>query len=342
MKSSQVLPEHKARCVDLPDTKNPADGISHSLSNVSLIRRVGISGLLIFSIVVLSGTKACREDYDLGSQTSLVGTPTVTPTATATETDEGVKSFTPTVAVTPTSSTTVSPGPVLTPTPTSAATATAVVSTASLSVRSMLGEVGRSGGQQDVKARMGDVDSAPGGENRNWLGRAYIDDGEASDTWVDSDEDGFSDELEARLDQEGVPYVLPESRLADRVEVYDQDQDGFEDRKEIEQGLSSNLSDTDRDGYLDGLEVLAGSSPLEKKSRPQDADNDGAPDVLEESLGFSVTAEDSDGDRLPDRLEIVLSSDGTVADTDGDGISDGKEVDLGSDPLISDFPLSKP
>lgn len=339
MKSNQVLPERKARHEGLSEVMTGGDDTSASFSGVSIFRRCCMWGLLFFSIIVLSGTKACQEDYDLGSQTTLVGTPTATPTATATGTDEGIKTFTP--AATATSSGSPAPTPVLTPTiiPTPAATTATVVS-AALSVRSMLGEVGSSAGQKEVKARMGDVSSGKVREDQNWLGRAYIDDGEASGSWVDSDDDGFSDELEARLAQEGVEFILPESRLADRVEVYDQDLDGFEDKKEIEQGLNPNSSDTDLDGFLDGLEVLAGSRPLDRSIRPKDTDNDGAPDVLEESLGLSIMADDTDGDRLPDRMEIILSSDGASADTDGDGISDGKEVDLGSDPLISDFPES--
>lgn len=340
MKSNQVQPEYKERCADVSGAKTAGRGRCSS-PREPLFKRICISGLLLFSIIVLSGTKACREDYDLGSQTTLVGTPTATPTVSATETEGGIKTFTSTPTATATSSGNPSPTAVFTPTPTPTPSATsATVASSGLSVRSMLGEVNSGETQRDVKARMNDVSSGAIQKDRNWLGRAYIDDGEASDSWVDSDDDGFSDELEARLAQEGLELILPESRLVDRVEVYDQDLDGFEDKRELEQGLSPNSSDTDADGFLDGLEVLAGSSPLDRSSRPKDVDNDGAPDVLEESLGMSLTSEDSDGDRLPDRVEIVLSSDGIAADTDGDGISDGKEVDLGSDPLISDFPDS--
>jgi hypothetical protein len=345
MKSNKVLPERRVGCTDMSGAVIEGNGVAQGRVRISLVGRVRTAALLICSLIVLSGTKACQEDYDLGSQTTLVGTATPTPTVSATETDDGIKTATPTTSVTPTPIITanLSPTPVstptLTPTPTSEVAA-AVSGTSASSVRSLLGEVGSTQEQEDVKARIGNIGGGSDSKDRNWLGKAFVDDGEAAGSWVDSDDDGFSDELEARLSQQGAELILPESRLADRVEVYDQDLDGFEDKKEIEQGLSPNSSDTDLDGFLDGLEVLAGSSPVDKRSRPKDDDRDGAPDVLEESLGLNVSVADTDGDRLPDKMEIVLSSDGAEADTDGDGISDGKEVDLGSDPLISDFPES--
>lgn len=345
MNSNQVLPEVKAECADakiLGKMNSAADvrcgGVQAAL--VRGVKQVCTSCLLIGSVFVFAGTKACQEDYDLGSQTTLVGTATPTPTVTATETGDGVKTATPTGTVTAVATSTpagtASPTPVATPT----ATLTPEPVVAAASVRSLLGEIGSNQKKGDVKVQMGNIGGGASREDSNWLGKAFVDDGEASGSWVDSDDDGFSDELEARFAQKGEDLILPESRLADRVEVYDQDLDGFEDRKEIEQGLSPTSGDTDGDGFLDGLEVLAGSSPLNRSSRPTDDDSDGAPDSLEESLGLDVLVEDTDGDRLADRMEIVLSTDGRAADTDGDGISDGKEVDLGSDPLISDFPES--
>ncbi len=349
MNSNQVLPEVKAECIDdeILGKMNSAADVRCSGAQAVLVRgvkQVCTSCLLIGSVFVFAGTKACQEDYDLGSQTTLVGTATPMPTVTATETGDAVKTATPTGIVTAVSSIVATSTPAGTPSPTPVATPTATLTpepvVAAASVRSLLGEIGSSQKKGDVKAQMGKIGGGANREDSNWLGKAFVEDGEASGSWVDSDYDGFSDELEARLAQKGADLILPESRLADRVEVYDQDLDGFEDRKEIEQGLSPSSGDTDGDGFLDGLEVLAGSGPLNRSSRPTDDDSDGAPDLLEESLGLDVSVEDTDGDRLADRMEIVLSTDGRAADTDGDGISDGKEVDLGSDPLISDFPES--
>jgi len=322
--------------------------LKSSQSGACPIRRIGAAIILICSVIILAGTKACQEDYDLGSRTTLVGTstPTASLTVTATVTDDGsVKTATPTgtpaSSLTGTATPTLTSTIVATPTATPTLTPTSIPVAAEISpgaVRSLLSEVDTANDKSAVKAKMDSTGADTIPEDKNWLGKAFIGDSEASSGWVDSDNDGFSDELEARLKDEGEELILPESRLVDRVDAYDQDLDGFEDRQEIEQGLSPNSSDTDGDGYLDGLEVLAGSSPVDKNSRPKDGDSDGAPDVLEEALGLDLSVADTDSDKLEDRMEIVLSSDGAITDTDGDGIADGKEVDLGSDPLISDYP----
>ena len=64
------------------------------------------------------------------------------------------------------------------------------------------------------------------------------------------------------------PYVF------DPNAVLDSDEDGLSDDREAFLGTDTNLSDTDGDGYEDGVEYLAGSNPLLASSFPNVAPDD--------------------------------------------------------------------
>ena len=137
----------------------------------------------------------------------------------------------------------------------------------------------------------------------------------------DSDGDGVDDTIDA----------FPN----DPTEWVDTDLDGI--------GNNSD-SDDDDDGFLDTIEILAGSDPIDSNSIPLDTDSDGIIDIVDE---------DDDGDGFLDTLEIIVGTDPLDnssypldtdldfkidfydTDDDNDGQSDLVELECGSDPLNS-------
>jgi hypothetical protein len=90
------------------------------------------------------------------------------------------------------------------------------------------------------------------------------------------------------------------------------------------------------DHFLVVADLAPGAIVLE----PEDTDQDGVPDSVDNCLnvpnpsqtdfnlnGIGDACEDSDGDGLSDALEIyTYNTDPTVVDTDGNGIADGLEL----------------
>ncbi|MBI4272917.1 L,D-transpeptidase [Candidatus Uhrbacteria bacterium] len=99
--------------------------------------------------------------------------------------------------------------------------------------------------------------------------------------------------------------------------VQDSDEDGLQDHDEIKYGTDKNNSDSDGDGYRDGIEARNGYSPLSKK-------------------GVRLRVADSDHDGLTDEEELLFGTDPANADTDEDGFSDRKELEKGYNPLSTD------
>jgi gliding motility-associated-like protein len=135
----------------------------------------------------------------------------------------------------------------------------------------------------------------------------------------DSDGDGVEDSIDA----------FPN----DPTEWVDTDLDGI--------GNNSDTDD-DNDGFLDTIEILAGSDPIDSNSIPLDTDSDGIIDLDDD---------DDDGDGFLDTLEIIVGTDPLDnssypldtdldleidfydTDDDNDGQSDLVELECGSDPL---------
>ena len=135
----------------------------------------------------------------------------------------------------------------------------------------------------------------------------------------DSDGDGVEDSIDA----------FPN----DPTEWVDTDLDGI--------GNNSDTDDDD-DGFLDTIEILAGSDPIDSNSIPLDTDSDGIIDLDDD---------DDDGDGFLDTLEIIVGTDPLDnssypldtdldleidfydTDDDNDGQSDLVELECGSDPL---------
>jgi hypothetical protein len=253
------------------------------------------SAILVLSVgVVVSGTKACQEDYEVGVQAAV---PTGTVTATVTPTSGANTSSSNTSA----SSSSVS---------SSAAQSSDDEATADgvSGEDDLFQELSKLGANTErVGAAAGGAAGVAGGaagsvKGANWLGDAFSKDEDGS--WQDADGDGFGDTLEedSGSDPNNVsqfPRGAVVTRLAERVPA-------------------------------DALTAEA----LKEAGDIVDSDRDGVSDETEEKRGMNPQSVDSDGDGLQDNRELAVGSNPLRIDSDGDGVSDGREYDLGADPAI--------
>jgi hypothetical protein len=151
-------------------------------------------------------------------------------------------------------------------------------------------------------------------------------------TALDSDGDGFSDELEIERGTDPNNPDTDGDTLTDGDEVGAQS-DGY--------GTDPLAFDTDGDNWGDGFEIYEGSDPLDPASVPAsvlDWDEDGLSNGDEWDLGTDPTKPDTDDDGISDFGEVGFepgSSTGTDPldfDSDDDGYGDGEEWYGGSDP----------
>jgi len=289
------------------------------------------SGLAVILVGTL-GTKACTEDYFFADKT----TPgTVTTVSSTTTTD-------PNLDTTTTTSTTLKPSGVTTTTRTTTTTTTTLPGTSP--ARGFLRALGSLDNPTDAESGK---DSAVGGSSgvkasgapaRNWLGNLYGGE-EIAGQAVDSDNDGYSDQLERDFntnsgDAASFPAVVV-THLQDRLTGLDDEGDGLVNDDEVRLHLNPKVADTDGDGVLDGLEVLAGSEPKDARSVPlSDFDGDGLTDKYEIEKGYDFQSSDSDSDGVSDTIEILLGMNLLSNDSDHDGVLDAKEIELGSDPTV--------
>ena len=142
--------------------------------------------------------------------------------------------------------------------------------------------------------------------------------------YIDDDNDGLSNELEAEL--------------GTSPEMVDTDLDGLSDGVEVnEYGTDPLSQDTDGDGILDATETSNDLDPLDASDATEDIDNDGVLNVDEFALGTGLRDPDSDNDNLSDGEEVNLGTDPLNRDSDGDSLWDGYEKnELGTDPLKAD------
>jgi hypothetical protein len=144
----------------------------------------------------------------------------------------------------------------------------------------------------------------------------------------DENQNGINDGVDGVLDddEDGVPNYL------DPAFGDDDDDDGLPASVELELGLSPLFSDSDKDGFGDGLEGLVDrDSDGIIDSLDFDSDNDSVPDV-EERGAFRLNV-DEDADAIRTNVEYAfalrfgkdIDGDGLVnwLDTDADG--DGKD-----------------
>jgi hypothetical protein len=249
--------------------------------------------------VVVSGTKACQTDYEVGGQARVpAGSSTSTPSNGGTPEPTGSVTVTPTVSAT----TEVSGTPTEETTTTAAATTTAESASGE---EDLFNELSKLGGGVEGQARGGTGPAAVAGgmiKPENWLGDAFAKDEDG--LWRDGDGDGFSDGLEEDLGSDpgnagSAPLSAIVTRLVARV----------------------------------GPEAL-GEESLREGESIIDADMDGVSDETEEQRGMNPRSVDSDGDGLADNKELAIGSNPLQVDSDADGVADGREFEFGADPTI--------
>jgi hypothetical protein len=131
----------------------------------------------------------------------------------------------------------------------------------------------------------------------------------------DTDHDGITDSMEARL--------------GTNANEVDTDHDGLSDAYEVAVSHTDALhADSDHDGLGDSMELALGLDP-----NARDSDHDGHID----SEGYFTDGPDTDQDGLSDALEAILGTASDRIDSDGDGFSDNIEFQAGTDPANADM-----
>ncbi|MGM0842256.1 MAG: S-layer homology domain-containing protein [Bacillota bacterium] len=160
-------------------------------------------------------------------------------------------------------------------------------------------------------------------------------------TPVDDDNDGLTNEEEAKLGTD--------------PSKADTDGDGLKDGEEVNKYKTNPLKeDTDEDGLNDFIEVSAKDMKKLNPLKPdtdsndindseEDFDGDSVVNIVEVEYGTDMFKGDTDGDGLPDDFELsyleLLEVDPLVKDSDNDGTLDGEE-DADEDGLTNKAELS--
>jgi len=132
------------------------------------------------------------------------------------------------------------------------------------------------------------------------------------------------------------------------MDMTDTDGDGLVDGLEELYGTDKTLIDTDSDALNDYIEIFTfGTNPLLQDSDnngtndgDEDFDSDGLSNLTEINGSTDPVDNDSDDDELLDGEEITLGTNPNEEDTDDDGVSDSKEIELGTDPLTAQTTFS--
>lgn len=169
--------------------------------------------------------------------------------------------------------------------------------------------------------------------------------------FLDSDEGGTADHVET------ITYrtagLAAGSILDARDDPRDTDGDGLPDRQEIQAGFAPNDSndpaengagDDSGNGVTNGVESYLATLGIDRADAVSDFDRDGYPDAMEVAFGLDplrATAPDTDADGVPNVVEGVAGLDiGGATDSDMDGVPDAREIALGLDPLDPNVPVA--
>ena len=169
-----------------------------------------------------------------------------------------------------------------------------------------------------------------------WESLYNLDDNNASDATLDSDDDGLTNLEEFSVKTNPIVADTDDDGLLDGEEVNtyltsplnsDSDEDGLTDGAEVnEHGTDPLLSDSDDDGLSDSEEInVHQSNPLSS-----DTDDDGLSDLYEVNNQLDINVndanEDADSDGLVNIDEMTQQTDPNNSDSDNDGLNDGDEV----------------
>jgi len=174
-------------------------------------------------------------------------------------------------------------------------------------------------------------------------------------TFPDTDRDGLTDEVEAKLGTDPAKVDSDGDTFGDGEEVLlrgtdllktDTDNDIVSDNIEVANGTAPNKFDTDGDGLDDGVDPYPWRADgdgdglvdvIDPSPLIRDADGGGASDGAELAAGTNPLSPgddrasiDSDADFLTDNDELALGTDPFNPDSDGDrtldGLADNEEV----------------
>ena len=123
------------------------------------------------------------------------------------------------------------------------------------------------------------------------------------------------------------------------LDAGDADSDSLMDIKELAEGTLPWVSDTDGDGFSDGVEVWARDTRNGMFTPNQIAviGPDGGITGLDTGCPVELRGVDSDCDTLTDCDEQIIGTNAQRVDSDDDGISDAVEFKLGSQPSSKDL-----
>ncbi len=144
---------------------------------------------------------------------------------------------------------------------------------------------------------------------------------------ADMDQDNIPDDQDPDIDGDGVANEA-DAFPYDPTETADNDGDGQGDNDD---------SDDDNDGFLDSVEIAAGTDPLDAGNTPPDVDGDLIPDDQDDDIDGDGYANDIDAFPADPTEQLDTDGDGlgnnVDDDDDGDGYLDLQELELGTDPL---------
>ena len=153
-----------------------------------------------------------------------------------------------------------------------------------------------------------------------------------------ADSDIVTVNLIADSDVDGISDIDEQTLYGTSAYLSDSDNDGLQDRFEINAGFDPLDDDMDDDGLLDGEEFNLGEDGFVTEVNNPDSDNDGMPDGFESSYGFNPNdstdaALDFDGDGVSNLDEFLAGSNPISADSDADGMPDDYERLYGLNPF---------
>ncbi len=172
-----------------------------------------------------------------------------------------------------------------------------------------------------------------------------------SDSFLDSDQGGTPDHVETVLYPAfGIPAT---DEMDARDDRRDFDGDGLSDKLEIASGFDpddnnspseNGAGDDNGNGVANSVEAYLATVGISTVDAVSDFDRDGYPDALEVSLAMNplnAADRDDDGDGVPNAIEAAAGIDiDATTDSDADGVPDAREIALGSDPLDANSPVA--